>query len=117
VVARSSKSSSLFVLFLLGAACWSASCATSLGPGYVVEKQQVQVSLVSQAEPRIHVIAEYHLRNTGNQVLDSLDVRLPGRRFNSAELAVLCDGEAIPQTPSADNPRDNASSFPRALDR
>jgi len=105
-VARSSKSSSLFVLFLLGVACWSASCATSLGPGYVVEMQQVQVSFVPQAEPRIHVIAEYHLKNTGNQVLDSLDVRLPGRRFNPAELAVLWDfvfpspGPLIPGTSS-----------------
>src|SRR5437016_286770 len=112
VVARSPKSSSLFVLFLMGLACWSASCATSLGPGYVVEKQQVQVSFVSQAEPRIRVIAEYHLKNTGNQVLDSLDVRLPGRRFHPGELAVLWDGAAIPQTPSADNPRDTLLRFP-----
>ena len=111
-MARTSKSSPLFVLFLLGVACWSASCAASLGPGYVIEKQQVQVSFVSQAEPRIHVIAEYHLKNTGNQVLDSLDVRLPGRRFNPAELTVLWDGAAIPQTPSADNPRDTLLRFP-----
>jgi hypothetical protein len=111
-VARSTKSSSLFVLFLLGVACWSSSCATSLGPGYVVEKQQVQVSFVSQAEPRIRVIAEYHLKNTGNQVLDSLDVRLPGRRFNPTELTVLWDGASIPQTPSEDNPRDTLLRFP-----
>jgi len=111
-VVRSSRSSSLFVFFVLGVACCSASCATSLGPGYVVEKQQVQVSFVSQTEPRIHVIVEYHLKNTGNQVLDSLDVRLPGRRFNPAELAVLWDGAAIPQTPSVDNPRDTLLRFP-----
>ena len=77
-----------------------------------MEKQQAQVSFVSQAEPRIHVIAEYHLKNTGNQVLNSLDVRLPGRRFNPAELTVLWDGAAIAQTPSADNPRDTLLRFP-----
>jgi len=99
-------------VLLAGAACWLASCATSLGPGYIVEKQEVQVSFVSQAEPRIHIIAEYRVKNTGNQVLDSLDVRLPGRRFSPTDLTVRWDGVTIPQTPSADNPRDASIRIP-----
>jgi hypothetical protein len=113
VVARPCTASSAWIMLLAGAACWLASCATSLGPGYVVEKQQVQVSFVSQAQPRIHILAEYRLKNTGNQVLDSLEVRLPGRRFSPIDVTVRWDGATIPQTPSADNPRDTLLGIPK----
>jgi len=59
------------------------------------------------------VVAEYHLKNTGNQALNSLDVRLPGRRFNLGEMAILWDGVAISPTPSADYPLDALLRFPQ----
>src|SRR6516164_7797060 len=72
-----------FVSFLAAAlaavaiACWLLGCAASLGPGYVVETQEIRVSFEAEPQPVIHVAAEYRLTNTGNQPLDSLDVRLP----------------------------------------
>lgn len=110
---RSSVSSFLLTIQLMVVACCLSSCATRFGPGYVVEKQEIQVSFVSQPEPHLHVVAEYHLKNTGIQVLNFLNVRLPGRRFNPAELTVLWDGAPIGLTPSADNPRYTTLSFSR----
>jgi hypothetical protein len=102
----------LAVTFWLVAACWLASCATSLGPGYIVEKQEIQVLFAPQPEPRIHVSAAYQLKNTGNQALDSLDVRLPGRRFRLANLMIWVDGAALARSTSPDNPRDTVLRFP-----
>jgi hypothetical protein len=101
--------------FLLGslsfvAACWLASCAASLGPGYVVEQQKILVTF--QPQPIIHVAAEYRLKNTGNRPLDSLDVRLPGRRFGMANLAISIDGALVAPSSSPDNPRDTLLRFP-----
>lgn len=64
-------------------ALWASSCAVPLGPGYTIEKQTVNVSFVSDPDPRIIVEANYDLRNTGTQPLSSLELRLPGpRRFH-----------------------------------
>jgi hypothetical protein len=80
-------------LFL--AALWAASCAAPLGPGYTVERQGVAVGFVPGTEPRIEIQAEYRLRNTGKQSLDSLDVRLPrGSKFRLEGVAAKWDGQA-----------------------
>ncbi len=106
VVAPSStrRSPSLTLLFCV--ACCLAGCAASLGPGYVVEKQEIRVSFLAQPEPHVHVVAEYHLKNTGIRELESLDVRLPGRRFRPAEFTILWDGAELPLATSAANTRD-----------
>lgn len=101
--------------FLLGslsfvAACWFASCAASLGPGYVVEQQKILVTF--QPRPSIHVTAEYRLKNIGNRPLDSLDVRLPSRRFGMANLTISIDGALVAPSSSPDNPRDTLLRFP-----
>ena len=107
------RSTRLLSRALLICAVWGlAGCAASLGPGYVVEQQSIQVTFLSQPEPRIHVAAEYHLKNIGNQELDSLDVRLPGRRFQPTAVSITWDGAALSPSPSPDNPRDTLLKFP-----
>lgn len=101
----------MFLLPVL--ACFLGACAASLGPGYLVDKQEIQISFARQPQPHIHVVAEYHLRNTGIRELDSLDVRLPGRRFRASDFTVLWNGAELPQSTSAGNPRDTLLSFPK----
>jgi hypothetical protein len=59
------------------AAFWAASCVAPLGPGYTIEKQQIQVQFVLVPSPRIRIEADYQLKNTGNQPLSDLEIRLP----------------------------------------
>src|SRR5215475_5110577 len=70
-------SASAALLIPLFSACWFAGCASSLGPGYVVEQQKIEVSFTPRPQPLLQITAEYRLQNTGNQPLDSLDVRMP----------------------------------------
>jgi hypothetical protein len=112
-VTRSSTDSFLCYSLLFFAACCLAGCAAALGPGYIVEKQEIQVSFLTQPDPHVHVVAEYHLRNTGIRELDFLDVRLPGRRFRPAEYAILWDGAELPLATSAANARDTILRFPK----
>jgi len=112
-VTRSFTDSFLSCSLLFFAACCLAGCAASLGPGYIVEKQEIQVSFLTQPDPHVHVVAEYHLRNTGIRELDFLDVRLPGRRFRPAEYSILWDGAELPLATSAANARDTILRFPK----
>jgi hypothetical protein len=96
----------------LAAAVWLPGCAASLGPGYLVERQEVSVSFRPQPEPVLRISAEYRLRNTGNQALDSLDVRLPGRRFRPASSEARWDDQRLALGPSPNNPRDTLLAFP-----
>lgn len=113
VVARSDTGTSLSCSLLFCAVFCLAGCAASLGPGYIVEKQEIQVSFLPQSEPHVHVVAEYHLRNTGTRDLDSLDVRLPGRRFRPTEFTILSDGAELPVATSLANARDTILRFPK----
>jgi len=112
-VARSFTANFLSCTLLCCAAGCLVGCAASLGPGYVVEKQEIQVSFPPQSEPHVHVVAEYRLRNTGNRELDSLDVRLPGRRFRPAEFTISWDGAELPLATSLANARDTILRFPK----
>jgi hypothetical protein len=113
VVERSDTGTSLSCSLLFCAVFCLAGCAASLGPGYIVEKQEIQVSFLPQSEPHVHVVAEYHLRNTGTRDLDSLDVRLPGRRFRPTEFTILWDGAELPVATSLANARDTILRFPK----
>jgi hypothetical protein len=112
VVPRSSPFAPLYATLLVFVACGLAGCATSLGPGYIVEQQEIHVSFQPNPQPLIHISAEYRLKNTGNQQLHSLAVRLPGRRFNPGSLAVSWDGASLQPSPSPDNSRDTLIQFP-----
>jgi len=100
-------------LFLLGTAVWAASCATTPGPAYTIEKQEIRVQFVSEPEPRIRIEAEYQLKNTGNQPLHELELRLPGRRrFHYENSHASWDAIAVTAQSSAENPHNSLISLP-----
>jgi hypothetical protein len=92
-------------------ACWLAGCSAALGPGYVVQQQEIHVTFSPQPQPLLQITAQYHLQNAGNQPLDSLDVRLPGRRYRPAAFQISWDGAALSNNISPDNPRDTELRF------
>ena len=95
------------------AAFWAAGCVAALGPGYTIDGQQVRVQFVPAPEPRIRIEAEYRLKNTGNQPLSELELRLPGRRrFHFDEPRVAWDATAITPRISTDNPRNALIAVP-----
>ncbi|HXL21153.1 MAG TPA: hypothetical protein VOA78_01705 [Candidatus Dormibacteraeota bacterium] len=103
----------VFVAIL--AACLTASgCVHPLGPGYLVEKQHIEVQFFPASPQKIRVDATYQLRNTGNRSLASLDARLPGgRRLHVAGLQVTWDGTQLEVTPSPDAPRNSIVDLPQ----
>jgi hypothetical protein len=95
------------------AATWLSSCTAALGPGYAIETQQIQVQFDPATTPKIHVDAEYHLRNSGNQPLAAIEVRLPGRlSFQVEDAQILWDKTALSGEPSPSNPRDTLFQLP-----
>ena len=104
---------SYFCLFLVAAAIWFCSCAAATGPGYTIEKQEIRVQFVPGPDPRIRVDSDYQLRNTGNQPLSTLELRLPGRRwFRIAESQATWDGAPIVEQNNPANPRNTFLDLP-----
>jgi len=96
------------------AAFWAAGCAVPIGPGYAIEKQQVRVQFVPAPEPRIRIDAEYTLKNTGNQPLSELELRLPGRRrFHFDERRATWDATTLTIGVSTENPRNAVIALPQ----
>jgi len=104
-------STSAALLISLSSVCWFAGCASSLGPGYVVEQQKIEVSFTPRPQPLLQITAEYRLQNTGNQPLDSIDVRMPGGRFRPTASRFLWDAVPLSHNVSPDNPRDTELRF------
>jgi hypothetical protein len=104
----------LFLMLALGAATLElAGCVAPLGPGYTIESQQLRVQLVPAPEPRIRIEAEYQLKNTGNQPLSELELRLPGRRrFHFDEPHAAWDQTALVTGVSEENPRNALITLP-----
>jgi len=112
LVALTSYSRPALVLSFTLAAAWFAGCTASLGPGYAIDKQEIHVQFTTGPQPVIHISAEYHLRNNGNQPLTSLELRLPGRRrFHFADPQVTWDSRSVALVASPDNPRNVAIPF------
>jgi hypothetical protein len=111
-VLRSSHLRFAFIA-ILAAACLAASgCVHPLGPGYLVEKQQIEVQFYP-ASPAIRVNATYQLRNTGNRPLALLDARLPGgRRLHVAAMQLTWDGKQLEVTPSPEAQRNSLVKLP-----
>ncbi len=105
----------LFLAPALGAAALGAAgCVAPLGPGYTIESQQVHVRFESVPEPRIRIEADYQLKNTGNQPLRELELRLPGRRrFHFDEPRASWDASALALGVSEDNPRNALITLPQ----
>ena len=104
----------LLRILLLAWCCawWIAGCTTALGPGYIVERQKIAVVFSVQPEPSIAIAAEYRLTNTGNQPLESLIVRLPGRRLSAQGRQISWDDRSLDATPSPSNTRNTLLRFP-----
>ncbi|HEY2820746.1 MAG TPA: hypothetical protein VGJ06_06870 [Candidatus Acidoferrum sp.] len=83
-------------------------CTAALGPGYTIDKQQLEVHFIAAPEPTIHIDATYKLRNDGLRPLTTLELRLPGRRrFHFADPNVEWDGRAVTLDISPDNKRNS----------
>lgn len=103
-----------FFPFILAIGVWLSSCAAATGPGYTIEKQEIRVQFLSGSDPRIRVDADYQLRNTGNQPLSSLEMRLPGRRrFRMAESRATWDGTSLAEQEATSKPRNTLFELPR----
>jgi hypothetical protein len=99
---------------LLGAATSCAGCTAAFGPGYEINKQELNVQFQSAPEPVIRIDATYQLKNTGNRPLTSLELRLPGRRrFHVADPRAEWDKTALAFEPTPDNPRNVQVKFPQ----
>jgi hypothetical protein len=97
------------------AVCCTAGCAVALGPGYTIVQQQITVRFVPAPEPVIRIEGVYELKNTGNQPLTSLELRLPGRRrFHFSDASAEWDKTALRFVTSPDNPRNVLVTFPQA---
>ncbi len=104
----------LLTLLPAAAAYWAAACAVALGPGYAIVKQELSVQFQPNPEPIIRIDATYQLKNTGNQPLASLELRLPGRRrFHFADPRAEWDKTPLTFEPSPDNPRNVQLKFPQ----
>jgi hypothetical protein len=104
----------LQLVLLAGVAYWAAGCAAALGPGYTIVKQQITVQFVPAPQPVIRIEGVYQLKNTGDQPLTSLELRLPGRRrFHFSDPSAQWDKTALTFSASTDNPRNVLLTFPQ----
>jgi hypothetical protein len=100
-----------FAAFLLFCVMWASSCAAPLGPGFVVEKQEIRVQFASAAQT-IHIEADYQLRNTGDRPIHEIDILLPtGRRLHTGAATTKWDGADITSGPRAGYPRNSVIRF------
>jgi hypothetical protein len=104
----------LLCLLLAAVGFWASSCAVALGPGYSIEKQEIRVQFLPGSNPRIRVDSDYQLRNTGNQPISSLELRLAGRlSFRVAASQATWDGTALAEQSSPGNPRNTLLALPQ----
>ncbi len=97
-----------------GVAALASGCVAPLGPGYAIERQQVRVQFVAAPEPRIRIEAEYSLKNTGNQPLNELELRLPGRRrFHFDEPRATWDATVVTTGISTEHSRNALITLPQ----
>jgi hypothetical protein len=102
-------------VLLASAAYFTAGCAAAFGPGYTIVKQQIHVQFVPGPPSVIRIEATYQLKNTGNQPLTTLEVRLPGRRrFHFEDPTAHWDKAKLPLTVSPDNPRNVLLTLPES---
>lgn len=99
------------IAFLLFCALWAASCAVPLGPGYVVEKQEIRVQFAPPAQT-IHIETAYELRNTGNRPIREMEILFPGeRRLHHGPATIKWDGAEMALESVPDHPRNSVLRF------
>ena len=100
------------MLVVLACSGIGGGCAAPFGPGYTVEKQNIDVHFEPGPPPHISIKTEYQLKNTGTRELSLLELsllelRLPGRRrFKPENVAIEWDGKALEAVQSAENARE-----------
>ena len=110
---KPSRRTTLPLLLLAGTAYIAAGCVAALGPGYTIINQEITVQFVP-SQPALRLDAVYQLKNTGNQPLAALELRLPGRRrFHFSDPKAQWDKTALQFTASPDNPRNVLLTFPQ----
>jgi hypothetical protein len=99
---------------VFAAAIFSVSCAAPFGPGYTIEKQDIDIHFEPGPPPRISIKSNYQLKNTGTRAFSDLELRLPGkRRFNSQNVSLKWDGQALAPEEAAANARNTLLHLPR----
>jgi hypothetical protein len=102
------------VLLITAAAGCLAGCTAAFGPGYTIEKQEIRAHFLPSPEPHLILEADYTLRNTGNQPLSEIEVRLPGRRrFHLSDARVAWDAEPLAFQTSPANDRNDLLALPQ----
>ncbi len=100
-----------FAALLLLCAMWASSCAAPLGPGFVVEKQEIRVQFAPSAQT-IHIEADYQLRNTGVRSIREIEILLPNeKRLNTGAAATKWDGADIVSEPRTGDARNSVIRF------
>jgi hypothetical protein len=81
----------------------ASGCAVALGPGYTIEKQQIEVTYTVGAPDRVSIRAWYQLKNTGTRPLEAIDLQLPaGEIYAPNEMGIEWRGKTLPPAPAAD---------------
>jgi hypothetical protein len=94
-------------------AALNAGCTASFGPGYTINKQEIDVRFDPGPQAHISVDATYELTNTGTIPLSSLEIRLPGRRrFKATDIDLRWDGQALAADKSEQNSRNALLTLP-----
>jgi hypothetical protein len=103
------------IAVLFAGCIFAVGCTASFGPGYVIDKQNIDVRFVPGPPPHIAIKSRYELTNNGTMPLSALELRLPGRRrFRAANLTLSWDGQEVTPGESPENARNSLLTFPRA---
>ena len=105
----------LSVLFLVASLSFVAGCTSSFGPGYIINKQDIDVHFDPGPPPHIAIQSSYELTNIGTHPLSVLELRLPlNRRFKTSNVELTWDGERLNTEPSPDYPRNTLLKLPNS---
>ena len=84
-----------------------------MGPGYIINKQDIDVHFTPGASPQIAIQFDYELSNNGTRPLSELEARLPRRwRFKTSNVQVTWDGQALQPETSPDYARNVLLKLP-----
>ena len=104
----------LSILFLVANWSFVAGCTSSFGPGYIINKQDIDVHFEPGPPPHIAIKSSYELTNNGTLPLSKLQLRLPGKhRFKSSNVELTWDGQALDSERSPDFKRNTLLKLPQ----
>jgi hypothetical protein len=102
------------LLSLVASWIFVAGCTSSFGPGYIINKQDIDVHFNPGPPPHIAIKSNYELTNNGTRPLSELELRLPAkRRFKSSNVELTWDGQPLNSEPAPDYPRNTLVKLPQ----